>query len=153
VSKHPGNRFFLVAVLGLVGIVSACGSEGAAGQELPEFASLDDAYQAVDAVLGCAADVGDPPTKHPLSGGPTGESVLCTKTVEVLWFDGQEAYDNVYALYAAAAGNPGSVYLVEGQNWFVADVAEVAIGVEDPQRNLKLEDLAENLGAKYAVKR
>jgi hypothetical protein len=119
---------------------------------MPEFSSLEDAYEAVDAVLGCAQDVGDPPTKHPLSGGPTGESVLCTKTVEVLWFDSQEAYDNVYELYVAAAGNPGSVYLVEGRNWFVADVAEVAIGVVDPRRNTNLEALAEHLGAKYAVK-
>ncbi|MGM0928097.1 MAG: hypothetical protein ACQEXN_00110 [Actinomycetota bacterium] len=152
-SKHPGNRFSLVAVLGLLGVVSACGSESGGGQALPEFSSLEDTYQAVDAVLGCGDDVGDPPTKHPLSGGPTGESVLCTETVEVLWFDSQEAYDNVYELYGAAAGNPGSVYLVEGHNWFVADVAEVAIGVEDPKRNTNLEALAENLGAQYAVKR
>jgi hypothetical protein len=151
VSRHPGNHFTVVAVL--VGLVTACGSASGAGQELPEFASLEDAYQAVDAVLGCTDDVGDPPTKFPLEGGPTGESVLCTRTVEVLWFDSQEAYDNVYELYGAAARNPGSVYLVEGHNWFVADVAEVAIGVEDPERNTNLEALAENLGAKYAVKR
>jgi hypothetical protein len=143
----------LVAVLGLLGALTACGSASGTGQDLPEFSSLEDAYEAVDAVLACADDVGDPPTKHPLSGGPTGESVLCTKTVEVLWFDSQDAYDNVHEMYVATAGNPGSVYLVEGHNWFVADVAEVALGVKDRQRNTDLEALAEHLGAKYAVQR
>jgi hypothetical protein len=143
----------LVLALGFVGITTACGSESGAAQELPQFSSLDAAYQAVDAVLNCADDVGDPPTKFPLGGGPTGEAVLCTETVEVLWFDSQEAYENVHEMYVGAAGNPGSVYLVEGQNWFVADVAEVALGGEDRQRNTNMEALAEDLGAKYTVKR
>jgi hypothetical protein len=99
---------------------------------LPEFTSLDDAYQAVDAVLDCADDAPVPPAKLPPPSGPTGEAVMRTETVEVLWSETQEGYDNVYDLYAGAAES-GSVYFVEGRNW--------------------LEGLAENVDAKYTVKR
>lgn len=138
-------------MLGLLGAATACGAASGADQELPEFASLDDSYQAVDAVLDCADDAGEPLFID--SPGPTGEAMRCTETVEVLWFDSQEAYDNVYELFSTAAGNPGSVYFVEGQNWLVVDIAEVAVGAEGLQRNTNLEALAEHLGAKYTVKR
>jgi hypothetical protein len=151
-STRRGQRLSLVAAFGLLGLVTACGTASGAGEELPEFTSLDDTYQAVDAVLRCAEDAGDPPTKFPPSGGPTGEAVMCTDTVEVLWFDTQEAYDNIYGLYADTANGSGSVYFVEGRNWFVVDVAEVALGAPEPVSLADLEGLAQNLDAKYTVK-
>jgi hypothetical protein len=150
VVRREERHLPLVAVLGLLGSVTACGAGSGAGQESPEYATLEDAYKAVDEVLNCADDAGNPLFIG--TPGPTGEAIRCTETVEVFWFDSQEAYDNVHKLFSTAAGNPGSVYFVEGRNWFVVDFAEVAVGVEDPERNADLEVLAENLGAKYAVK-
>ena len=149
--KRARQLLSLATVLGLLGLITACGSTSGADLELPEFASLDDSYQAVDAVLDCADDAGEPLFID--SPGPTGEAMRCTETVEVFWFDSQEAYDNVYELFSVAAGNPGSVYFVEGQNWFVVDFADVAVGAPVPPSLADLEALAENLGAKYTVKR
>ena len=151
--KRPERYLPLALMLGLLGVTTACGSASGAAAELPEFASLDDTYKAVDAVLGCADDVEDPPTKIPPSGGPTGESVMCTPTVEVLWFDSQESYESIYELFAATPNGNTAIYFVEGRNWFVADVAEVALGAPAPPRLADLEGLAENLGARYTVKR
>lgn len=75
---------------------------------------------------------------------------MCTNTVEVLWFESQEAREKVYELIASAAGSAGAVYFAEGRNWFVADVSEVAMGAV-PERKLNLEELAENLDAQYTM--
>lgn len=74
----------LMVTLGLVGTVSGCGDDT---DELPGFDSLDATYRAVDEVVDCSEDAPEPAVKLPGSGEPTGESVMCTSTVEVLWFD------------------------------------------------------------------
>jgi hypothetical protein len=142
----------LATGLGLVGLVAACGGTGNANGSLPAFKSLDATYQAVDDIVGCNDNASDPPHKSVEGGGPTGESVMCTNGVEVLWFESKEAQDKVYELYASAAGSAGSVYFVEGRNWLVVDYSEVAVspGKLDG-RNLK--DLAEELDAEYTVEK
>jgi hypothetical protein len=58
---------------------------------------------------------------------------MCTSTVEVLWFDDDEARQDVYDLLADTGGAGGSVYFAEGRNWFVTDGAEVMVGAA-PER-------------------
>ena len=137
----------LLVVLGLVGVAAGCG-ESTDG--LPAFDSLEATFQAVDDVVGCSENAPEPAVKLPGSGQPTGESVMCTSTVEVLWFDGEETREDVYELLADTAGAAGSVYFVEGRNWFVADGAEVMVGAA-PERTVDMEQLADALDARYTV--
>lgn len=139
----------LIAALGLTGALAGCSADT---DELPAFDSLESTYQAVDEVVDCSDDAPEPADKRTASGGPTGESVMCTSTVEVLWFDSDEARQDVYDLLADTAGDGGSVYFAEGRNWFVADGANVMVGAV-PERTIDVEQLAEALGARYTVER
>ncbi|WP_345311869.1 hypothetical protein [Kocuria gwangalliensis] len=146
--KHRARKYTsLMAALGLAGVVAGCSSDT---EDLPAFDSLNATYQAVDEVVDCSEDVSEPPVKSPGSGTDAGESELCTNTVEVLWFDNDEARDDVYELLASAAGSAGAVYFVEGRNWFVADYSEVQAG-SVPEREIDMEQLAEVLDAQYTV--
>lgn len=146
--NHRTRKYtFLIGALGLVGAVAGCGD---GTDELPAFDSLDATYQAVDEVVDCSDDAPEPAGKRTRSGGPTGESMMCTSTVEVLWFDSDDARHDVYELLADTAGAAGSVYFVEGHNWFVADGAEVMVGAV-PERRIDLEQLADALDAQYTV--
>lgn len=139
----------LIGALGLLGAVAGCSEDT---DELPAFDSLEDTYQAVDEVVDCSDDAPEPADKRTSSGGPTGESVMCTSTVEVLWFDSDEARQDVYDLLADTAGGGSSVYFAEGRNWFVADGAEVMVGAV-PERAIDMEQLADALDARYTVER
>ena len=77
---------------------------------------------------------------------------MCTSTVEVLWFDSDEARQDVYDLLADTTGGGDSVYLAEGRNWFVADGAEVMVGAV-PELTIDMERLSDALGARYTVER
>lgn len=138
---------FVMVALGLAVTVAACGDDT---DQLPAYESLEATYQAVDEVVDCSEEAPAPPEKRLPSGGPTGESLMCTNTVEVLWFDTAEARDDVYGLLASAAGSAGSVYFVEGRNWFVADFSEVGVGTV-PERTIDMEGLAHALGARYTA--
>jgi hypothetical protein len=140
-----------LATMGLTAIMTGCSTGSNTAQSLPAYDSLDETYEAVDAVLDCVDNPPQAPHKVPQSGGPTGTSEMCTNTVEVLWFDSDEAYKNVYDLYASAAAPGGSVYFATGQNWFVVDDSEVAVGTTPESRDL--ETLAKKLGAEYKVEK
>lgn len=154
----------LAAVLGLAPLASACGSaaEGDGGNDdgnpstspeaLPAFSSLAETFAAVDGAVGCSADAPEPPTVMIPPGDTPGEAQMCTSTVIVMWFDDGEPMDQVIQGAASSAAGGTSVYLVEGANWFVADVSETAVGAV-PERKLDLADLADQLGAKYSVAR
>ena len=134
----------LVMACGLMGAVSSCGDST---DELPAFDSLEATYQAVDEVVDCSDDPPQPTLKVPKSGGPTGASMMCTNTVEVLWFNSDEARANVYDLFANA-GN--TVYMAEGSNWFVVDASKIMVETV-PERTIDMEQLAEALEARYTV--
>ena len=85
----------LTVALGVVGVVAACGDTD---ENLPAFDSLESVYQAVDDAVDCAEDAPDPPTKILESDRPTGKSVMCTDTVEVLWFETQKALSAQYTV-------------------------------------------------------
>lgn len=154
----------LAAVLGLAPLASACGSaaEGDGGNErgssggspgaLPAYPSLAETFAAVDGVADCSPGAPEPPTVLIPPGDTPGEAQMCTNTVMVMWFDDGEPMEQVVQGAASSAAGGTSVYLVEGANWFVADVSEVAVGAV-PERKLELEDLADQLGAKYSVAR
>jgi hypothetical protein len=146
-NRRTRKHASLIAALGLVGAVVGCGD---GTDELPAYDSLEATYQAVDEVVDCSEDAPEPAVKFPGSGKDAGESVMCTNTVEVLWFDSDEAREDVYELLADTAGSAGSVYFAEGHNWFVVDGAEVRVGAV-PERGIDMEQLADALDARYTV--
>ena len=143
-NHHTKKYASLIAALGLVGAVAGCSEDT---EELPAFDSLEATYQAVDEIVDCSDDAPEPAVKLPGSGQDTGESLMCTSTVEVLWFDSDEARANVYDLFANA-GN--TVYMVEGRNWFVVDASEIMVETVS-DRTIDIEQLADALDARYTV--
>lgn len=143
--NHRTRKYVsLLMALGVVGIVPGCG-DGL--DELPASDSLEATYQAVEEVVDCSESAPEPAVKLPRSGRDTGESVMCTSPVEVLWFHRDEARENVYEVLADTAG---AVYLVKGRNWFVTDGAEVMVGAV-LERRIDMEQLADALDARYTV--
>ncbi len=134
----------------LIGACSACTAAAGAGApaELPKFASLQQAVDAVDEQIGCLDEVGRPTSVHDAAGLVTTESVKCTETVEVFHFDRPEELDHVVTTLSAAAEADGSMQFVEGRNWFVVDFTEVAVGAP-PDGTRDLAGLAEALGADF----
>lgn len=136
----------------LVGACSACAAESAATNDspddLPSVSSLEEARQAVSGQLECLED---PPSSTAVMGDAgqiPAESVKCTQTVEIFYFDSLDARDDAYALMASAAQPDGSVYFAEGKNWFVVDFSEVGVGTTDPEP-LDLSVLSEPLGTRF----
>lgn len=145
--RHPlGVALGIGAVL--IGACSACTAAGGAPAELPEFASLQQAVDAVDEQVGCLDEVEGPTSVHDAVGLVTTESVKCTETVEVFYFDRPEDLDHVATTLSAAAEADGSLQFVEGRNWFVVDFTEVTAGAS-PDGSRDLAGLAEALGADF----
>lgn len=150
------NRIMVAAGLCalVVGACSGCSGEDAAAGgdasagDLPEYESLEDARQAVFDHLDCRED----PPEPTFVGGPDGpipsESVKCTNTVELFYFESQEARDGAYAMMADTTESGKSVYFAEGRNFFVIDFSEVGVGGEAPEP-LDLSVLSEPLGTQF----
>lgn len=134
----------------IMGTCSACGAEEASADGLPSVNSLEEARQAVSGQLDCRED---PPSPTVAVMGTDGkipaESVKCTQTVEIFYFDSSDARDEAYTLMADAAGSDGSVYFAEGKNWFVVDYSEVGIGAAEPEP-MDLAVLSEPLGTRFS---
>lgn len=89
----------LMAAPGPVGAVAGCCDRV---DGLPAFDSLGATCHAVDEVVDRSGEAPEPAVKFPGSGKDTGKSAMCTSTVEVLWFDNDEACEDVYQLLADA---------------------------------------------------
>ncbi|MBP3037568.1 hypothetical protein J2M53_15085 [Arthrobacter sp. zg-ZUI100] len=136
----------------LVGACSACAAGSAATNDspddLPSVSSLEEARQAVSGQLEC---LDDPPASTAVMGDAgqiPAESVKCTQTVEIFYFESLDARDEAYGLMASAAQSGGSVYFAEGRNWFVVDYSEVGVGTTDPEP-LDLSVLSAPLGTRF----
>lgn len=73
---------------------------------------------------------------------------MCANGVEVIWFESPESKERVRDLLSDAAGPSGSVRIVEGDNWLVADYSKVQVGVT-PNTQIDMRQLAERLDAEY----
>ncbi|CEA06904.1 hypothetical protein BN1051_00208 [Arthrobacter saudimassiliensis] len=138
----------LGALILLIGAGTACTADAPSTEDLPSYNSLEAARQAVSGQLDCQEDP-PPPTEVMGSNGQLpAESVKCTRTVEIFYFESPEARDEAYTLMSNAAGSEGSVYFAEGRNWFVVDYSEVGVGGGDPEP-LDLSALSEPLGTRF----
>lgn len=145
------NRIYVatISLALIVGTCTACTMESPSTNGLPSISSLEDGRETVSDHLDC---LGDPPPATTVMGddGPIpAESVKCTQTAEIFYFQSQEARDAAYNLLADTAETGGSVYFAEGFNWFVVDYSEVALGNTDPE-TLDLSVLSEPLGTRFS---
>ena len=130
-----------------VGLLAGCGTPGQADtQALPAFTSMDEAYAAVDGVLGCDAEpTGEPIT--PADGAAlTSEQKLCSENVQIDLYPDEDALQKALEIWTGS--NQGEVHLARGSNWMVVDVTDVATG--EPT-TWDIEGLAEELNGEYSV--
>lgn len=149
-SVKPGQN--IGAVLStcaiMIGTCSACSAASGAPAELPEFDSLQTAFEAVDKNVGCIDGVDGVTSVYDNADKLNTESTKCTDTVEVFYFKAAEDREHVVTTLSAAAEGDGSMQFVEGKNWFVVDYSEVAVG-NSPDGFRDLAGLAEKLGAEF----
>lgn len=140
------KRMLLASAAGMLFVAASC----APTEALPAYDSMDDVYRAVDGHVGCADHARGEPITISNSTQPTGESRMCTKSVEILWFQASESHQEARSAAASAADPSGSVYIVEGANWFVVDLSEVQHR-SFPDREIDMKELAAALDARYSI--
>ncbi|MHA7286189.1 hypothetical protein ACX80I_07920 [Arthrobacter sp. MDT3-44] len=132
----------------LVGACTACTAERPSADGLPSYNSLEEVRQAVSGQLDCLEDPPSPTAVMGTDGQIPTESVKCTQTVEIFYFESPDARDDAFTVMADAAESDGSVYFAEGKNWFVVDYSEVGVGTTDPEP-LDLSVLSDPLGTRF----
>jgi hypothetical protein len=116
-------------------------------ENLQTFSSIDEAYTAVDNILGCEADPAGEPVVPMGDGVPlTSGQKLCFENVQLDLYPDQNALQESYQLLSDS--HQGRIHLVQGMNWMVVDFSQMATG-QPSTRNIKR--LANELNGEYAV--
>ena len=111
------------------------------------FSSIDEAYTAVDGILGCESDPAGEPVVLMGDGVPlTSAQKLCFENVQLDLYPDQNALQESYQLLSDS--HQGKIHLVQGINWMVVDFSQMATG-QPSTRNI--ERLANELNGEYAV--
>lgn len=125
---------------------------GCAGQQ-PErgspqsFDSIDEAYAAVDNVLGCDSKTDGDPVVPMGDGIPlTSAQRLCSEKIQIDLYPNQDALEKSYQIWSDS--RQGKIPLVRGSNWMVVDLSQIESG--QPSR-INIERLAEKLNGQYAI--
>jgi hypothetical protein len=136
-----------VATALMMGSLAGCGTPGhVETKSLPAFSSMDEAYAAVDGVLGCDADpVGEPIV--PADGSAlASEQQLCSENLHIDLYPNEEVLQKALEIWTGS--DQGEVRIARGSNWMVVDVTEVATG--EPT-SWDIEGLAEDLEGEYST--
>ena len=133
---------FLVAIP-----VTGCASQDQPqGENLRTFSSMDEAYTAVDGILGCESDPAGEPIVPMGDGVPlTTAQKLCFENVQLDLYPDQNALRESYQLLSDT--NQGKIHLVYGRNWMVVDFSRMASGQPS---TWDTERLAKELNGEYA---
>jgi hypothetical protein len=118
-------------------------TQTAAALQHNEFASVDDARQAVASVIGCDDKPKTDPIINPDLAGFTAEYVACANRVQVVWFKTEEARNAEHQLHSDSAQ---PLTIVEGGNWMVVDMSEA---LNEPPSGKDLRELAQELGGNF----
>ena len=143
------SRLLNIAVaISLVAVpLTGCAGQQPRGEDPQSFGSIDEAYAAVDDVLGCdSKPSGDPVV--PMGDGVrlTSAQRLCSENVQIDLYPDQDAPEKSYQILADSS--QGKIPLVRGNNWMVVDLSHMAGGQVS---TFDLERLAEKLNGEYAV--
>ncbi|MCC9145613.1 MULTISPECIES: hypothetical protein [unclassified Arthrobacter] len=146
-----GTRGFGAAAA-LVLLLSGCtaagpedeGSQSAPGGDgLSSFASVDDAYDAVAAVLDCDPATTAEPVTIEIDGHLPAYR-MCTEAVEVIHYENEADRSKASDLVHGAESGPP--YFAEGSNWQVLVLPGREGQVPDPD---EITALARELGGRY----
>ncbi|WP_146067450.1 hypothetical protein [Arthrobacter sp. SX1312] len=145
---HQGRSPVAAAAAVLtVGLLAGCSTPGQAHTDAPPaFTSMDEAYAAVDDVLGCEAEPAGDPIVPADGGALTSEQKLCSENVQIDLYPDEDSLRKAFEIWTGS--NQGEVHLARGSNWMVVDVTAVATG--EPT-TWDIEGLAEDLHGEYAV--
>lgn len=142
-SFHVEVAAFLVA-LPLTGCVA---QDQPRGENLQAFSSIDEAYTAVDDILGCESDpVGEPVVPIGRAVQLTSTQKLCSENVQIDLCADQDALQESYQMLSDS--NQGKIHLVRGKNWMVMDFSQMATGQPS---TWNIERLAKELNGEYAI--
>lgn len=143
------GRFVEVAVATfLVAIpVTGCASQDQPqGENLRTFSSIDEAYAAVDDILGCESDPAGEPIVPMGDGVPlTTAQKLCFENVQLDLYPDQNALRESYRLLSDT--NQGKIHIVYGKNWMIIDYSRSASGQPSTWNT---EQLVKELNGEYA---
>lgn len=133
---------FLVAVL-----LTGCAlQDQPQGENLRTFSSIDEAYTAVDGILGCESDPPGEPIVPMGDGVPlTAAQKLCFENVQLDLYPDQNALRESYQLLSDS--NQGKINFVYGKNWMVVEFSGLASGRPS---TWDTERLAKELNGEYA---
>jgi hypothetical protein len=116
-------------------------------ENLQTFNSIDEAYTAVDNILGCESDPAGDPVVPMGDGVPlTSAQKLCFENVQLDFYRDENALWESYQLLSDS--HQGKIHLVQGGNWMVVDFSQMATG-QPSTRNI--ERVANELDGEYAV--
>ncbi|MGF9647088.1 hypothetical protein AAIH32_03890 [Pseudarthrobacter oxydans] len=116
------------------------------GENLRTFSSIDEAYVAVNEILGCEADPAGEPIVPIGDGVPlTSAQKLCFENVQLDLYSDQKALQESYRLLSDS--NQGKIHLVHGMNWMVVDFSRLGSGQPS---TWNAERLAKELNGEYA---
>lgn len=139
--------------IALVTLLAAIPLTGCAPQDQPSrgnlgtFSSIEEAYTAVDGILGCEADPSGEPIVPMGDGVPlTSAQKLCFENVQLDLYPDQNALQKSYQLLSDS--HQGKIHLVQGTNWMVVDFNEMATGQPSTR---SIERLVNELNGEYAV--
>ncbi|MBG6226093.1 hypothetical protein IWX63_002679 [Arthrobacter sp. CAN_A2] len=107
---------------------------------------MDEAYAAVDEVLGCDAGPAGEPIVPADGGALTSEQKLCSENVQIDLYPDEDSLQKALEIWSGS--NQGEVHLARGSNWMVADITDVATG--EPT-TWDIEGLADELNGEYSV--
>jgi|GEM_PF-6909621 len=131
----------------LLGVsLTGCASQNEPqAEDLGAFSSIDEAYAAVDGILGCEADPDGEPIVPMGDGVPlTSAQKLCFENVQLDLYPDQGALQKSYKLLSDS--KQGKIPLVFGKNWMVVDFSGLATGGPSA---LDTDQLAKELNGEY----
>ncbi len=148
VTKRRRSFDIAVATFLLAGPLTGCAAQGhPTGENLLTFSSIDEAYTAVDEILGCESDPGGDPIVPMGNGGRlTSAQKLCFENVQLDLYADQNALQESYRMLSDSS--QGKVPLVHGKNWMVVDFSQMATGQPSTSN---IQRLAKELNGEYSV--
>ncbi len=82
--RHPAGIAIAISLLGGASLAGCAGGQQAASNELQSFSSMDEAYAAVDEILGCDSEaIGNPVVPMGDGGRLASAQRVCSENVQI----------------------------------------------------------------------
>ncbi|MGO3886393.1 MAG: hypothetical protein ACTJHU_08855, partial [Mycetocola sp.] len=128
-------------------LMTGCSPGGDAHSQSVSFARMDEAYAAVDGVIGCTADADDMPVA-PMDGSATlaTDQRMCVPLIQLDLYADHDAVRDSLEVWSRS--EQGEVHVVSGDNWMLVDLSRIDGGQASEK---DLSAVADELGGRYEV--